>query len=106
MPGIIKSNAAYYGAEVHDKVSVSYVCQCRVVVQNLNKLLAAYRLGNAPRWIELFTDGTTRQQIAFQNLVIGLQNGDKFDQVIALSCIFLENETSDKQVEAVKEKVS
>ena len=106
VPGIIKSNAAYYGAKVHGEVSVNYVRQCRVVVQNLNELLAAYRLGNAPRWIELFTDGTTRRQIAFQNLVIGLQNGDKFDQVIASSCIFLENETSDKQVEAVKEKAS
>ena len=106
VPDIIASNAAYYGAEVHDKVSVRYVQQCRVVVQNLNELLAAYRLGNAPRWIELFTNGTTRRQIAFQNLVIGLHNGDKFEQVIASSCIFLENETSEKQVEAVKEKVT
>ena len=74
-------------------------------MQNLNKLLTAYRLGNAPEWTELFTDGTTRQ-IAFQNVVIGLRNVDKFEQVIASSCIFLENETSDKQVETVKEKVS
>ena len=49
VPDIIASNAAYYGAEVHDKVSVRYVQQCRVVVQNLNELLAAYRLGKAPR---------------------------------------------------------
>ena len=86
--------------------SVCFVRQCRVVVQNLNEMLAAYRLGNADQWVELFTDGTTRRQITFQNLVIGLHNGDKFEQVIASSCIFLENETSEKQVQAVKEKVS
>ncbi len=58
VPFIIKSNAAYYDSKVHDKISVSYVCQCHVVVQNLNKLLVAYRLGNAPRWIELFMDNS------------------------------------------------
>ena len=38
--------------------SVNFVRQCRVVVQNLNEMLAAYRFGNAAKWNQVFTDGT------------------------------------------------
>ena len=93
------------GLPENELPSLNFVRQCRVVVQNLNELLAAYRLGNAKEWIEVFTDGTSRRQIAFQNLVIGLMNGDKFELVIASSCIILENEMSEKQVEGIMDKV-
>ena len=86
--------------------SVSFVRQCRVVVQNLNEMLAAYRFSKEERWHQLFTDGTTRRQVVFQNLVIGISNGDKFESIIASSCIYLEDETSETQVEALKNKVS
>jgi len=65
-------------------------------------MLAAYCLGNTKKWRQNFIDGTSRRQVAFQNLVIGVLNGDEFESIIALSCIFLENETSEEQVEGIK----
>ena len=101
----IKSFAGAFGVDVHDEPSINYVRQCRVVVQNLNEMLAAFRLGNAKKWKQCFTDGTSRRQIAFQNLVIGIENGEKFESIIASSCIFLENERAEGQVAAIKDKV-
>jgi hypothetical protein len=86
--------------------SVNFIRQCRVVVQNLNEMLAAYTLGKAKKWRQVFNDGTSRRQIAFQNLVIGIENGDKFESIIASSCIFLEDETAEKQIEGIYNKVS
>ena len=42
----------------------------------------------------------------FQNLVIGIMNGDKFELIIASLCILLEDETAEKQVEGIYNKVS
>ena len=93
------------GQPVAHSPSVNFVRQCRVVVQNLNEMLAAFCLGNAKKWRQIFTDGTSRRQVAFQNLVIGVLNGDEFESIIASSYIFLENEISEEQVEGIKKKV-
>ena len=85
---------------------LDFIRKCRSVLENMNLMLAAKRLGEVESWHQLFTDGTSRQQIAFQNLVIGLLDAQgKFDLVIASSCIFLENESAEKQVEGIKSKV-
>ena len=73
----------------------------RVVVQNLNSTLAALRLCEADEWHHLFTDGTSRRQIAFQNLVIAVMVDSKLDPVIVSSCMFLEDEMSDNQVKSI-----
>ena len=100
------THTAFRGCELKELPTVDFVRKCRMVLENLNLMLAAKRLGDAPTWHQLFTDGTSRRQIAFQNLVIGLlDENDKFDSVIASSCIFLENEKSEKQVEGIKQKV-
>ena len=84
---------------------MSYVQECRTVVQVLNDLLSAYKLGMKEKWHQLCTDGTTRRQIAFQYLVIGLITNKGFDSVIASSCIFLEDEPSEMQVKGIEDKV-
>jgi hypothetical protein len=109
-PTAVQNNMKSFSARLHGQEdsqmpSVNFIRQCRVVLQNLNEMLAAYRFGLAEKWIELFTDGTARRQMAFQNLVIGLMNGDSFESVIASSCIVLENETAETTVEAVVNKV-
>ena len=53
-------------------LSVTFIRQCRVVLQNMNEALSALRHGKAESWHQLFTDGTSRRQIAFQNLVIAV----------------------------------
>ena len=102
---IQSSSAAFTGCEAKELPTVDYVRKCRTVLENLNLMFAGHRLGSAKTWYQLFTDGTTRRQIAFQNLVIGLMEGEEFDSVITSSCIFLEDETAAKQVEAIKNKV-
>ena len=98
-------SAALTGCEVNELPSLDYVCKCCVVVKYLNDMLAACRLGKAENWYQIFTDGTTWRQITFQKSVIGLMTNGNFESVIASSCIFLENETSENQVEAMKNKV-
>ena len=67
--------------------------------------MAALRLGNADNWHQLFTDGTTRRQIAFQNLVIALMEDGKLDPVIVSSCMILKDETSETQVKSIVDMV-
>ena len=54
----------------------------------------------------MFTDGKVRRQIAIQNLVVALMEGDDLDPVIVSSCMYVENETAEKCVLSIKETVS
>ena len=98
-------STALNGSEVNEIPSLDYVRECHVVVQNLNDMLAACRLVKAYNWNQIFTDGTNRGQITFKNLVIGFMMDGDFESVIASLCISLENETPEKLVKAVKNKV-
>ena len=100
------SCAAFTGVEAEELPSVNFVRECRVVLQNLNETLSAFRLGNATSWHQAFTDGTTRRQIAFQNLVIALLEDGDLDPVIVSSCMYVENETSEQCVQSIIETVS
>ena len=98
-------SAALLGSEVSELPSVNYIRECRVIVQNLNRILAAFRLGKVKTWQQIFTNGTTPWYVTSQNLVIGLMLRGEFESMIASSCIFLENETPEKQVEAMRNRV-
>ena len=100
------SSAAFTGKEAEVLPSVNFIRSCRVVLQNMNETLAALRLGKAESWHQLFTDGTSRRQIAFQNLVIALMEDGKLDPVIVSSCMVVEDETSENQVKSILETVS
>ena len=90
--------------------SVSFVRHCRIVIEVIGETLAAIKLANCPSWDQLWTDATTRQQIPFTALIIGVltdNGGDTvIDPVVVSSCIFLEDETSESQAEGIKSKVS
>ena len=86
--------------------SVRYVRECRTVLKLLNDLLGAYKLGMNATWKQLCTNGTNRQQIGFQLLVIGLLNEKGFESVILSSCIFMYDETLEMQVKGIEDKVS
>ena len=84
IPGNIQTvSAALTGSEVNELTPLDYVRKCRVDLQNRNYMLATCRLGKADHWHQIFTDGTTRRQITFQNLVIGLMTDGDFESVIA-----------------------
>ena len=100
------SCAAFTCVEAEDLPSINFVCKCRVVLQNLNETLSAFRLGNATSWYQAFIDGTTSRQIAFQNIIIALLEDGDLDPVIVLSCMYVENETSEQCVQSIIETVS
>ena len=103
----LQTTLAYFTGSVVTKLpSVSYVRECRTILQIFNDLLGAYKLGMNSTWEQLCTDGTTRQQIGFQSLVIGLLTEKGFESVIASSCIFMDDETSNMQVKGIEDKVS
>ena len=95
-----------YSASPKSLPSVSFVRSCRTIVQVLGETILAYKLAKDDNWKQIFFDATTRRQVPFQAVIIGLMSSDKLDPVIVSSCIFMEDETSEKQVEGILEKVS
>jgi len=95
-----------YSASPKSLPSVSFVRSCRTIVQVLGETISAYKLAKDDNWKQIFFDATTRRQVPFQAVIIGLMSSDKLDPVIVSSCIFMEDETSEKQVEGILEKVS
>ena len=82
----LQTTSAYFtGSVVTELPSVIYVRKCGTVLQILNDLLFAYKLGLSATGKQLCTDGTTRLKIDFQSLVIGLLTEKGFELVIA-SC--------------------
>ena len=107
VPNNIQSLCALFtGVEATEIPSVTSVRQFRVVLQNLNETLFAFRLGNDDSWHQVFTDGTTRRLISFQNLVISLMEDGDLDPVIFSPCMYVENETSERCVQSIIETVS
>ena len=103
----LQTKSTYFTESIVTELpSVSYVRECRTVLQILNDLLSAYKLGMNATWKQLCTNGTTRRQIGFQLLVIGLLTEKGFESVIASSCIFMDDETSNMQVKGIEDKVS
>ena len=60
---IQSSCALFTGVEATELPCVTFVRQCRVVLQNLNETMSAFQLDKADSWHQVFTDGTTRRQI-------------------------------------------
>ena len=86
--------------------SISYIRKCRIPIQIVGETMVAIKLARREKWDQLFTDGTTRRQLSFQNVVVILMSeNNSLDPVVVSSCIFMEDETSEKQAEAVVEKV-
>ena len=87
--------------------SVNFVRECRVVVEVIGETIAAIKLANKETWDQAFGDGTTRRQIPFFALVIGLLDDDgNLDPVVVSSCIFMEDERSETQADGIVAKVS
>lgn len=73
----------------------------------IGETIAAIKLASADNFAQVWADATSRRQISFQALIIGLMgDDDKIDPVIISSCIFSENETSECQAESLLAKVS
>lgn len=95
-----------YGVPPDDLPSVSYIRRQRTVVQVIGETVAAIKLGNAVSWDQIFYDETTRRQIPFQAMVVGLMGADfELDEFILSSCIFMRDSTSETTSDALFKKV-
>ena len=96
-----------YKEEPDELPSINFVRECRVFVEVMGETLTAIKLANVPEWSQLWTDVTTSCQIPFTALIIGVlaESGD-IDPVVISSCIFMEDETSEMQVDGIVKKVT
>ena len=87
--------------------STSFIREQRIPMQVANTILAAYKLGKATKWTQLYIDGTSRRQTSFQNLIIDVEyeDGSK-ESIIVSSGIFSEDETAGVLMETIMEHVS
>ena len=54
-----------------------------------------------PNWKQIVFDATMRRQVPFQAVIIGLVSDETLDPVIVSSCIFMENESAQKEVDSI-----
>ena len=103
IPLNIKSQAALTtpGVIIEDLPGLGYVRNCRTILRVIGETLTAYRLGKQAEWQQLFTDGTSRRQIALQNLIISILEDDILRPLVLSSAMILEGETSEQQCDAV-----
>ena len=64
--------------KIEELPSIWTVRRARTVLLVVVQTLAAYRLGKADKWVQLFTDATSRRQVTFQNLVLSIEEDELF----------------------------
>jgi hypothetical protein len=95
-----------YGEKPDELPSVNFVRGCRVVVQVIGETVTAIKLGEAETRKQLWTDATTRRQIPFTALIIGILGDENdIDPVVVSSCIFMEDERAETQADGIMDKV-
>jgi hypothetical protein len=86
---------------------VNFVRECCVVIEVIGETMAAIKLAWEEEWGQLWTDATTRRQIPFRTLIVGiLSESGVVDPVVISSCIFMDDETSETQADGILNKVS
>ena len=78
-----------------------------MLVQIISETITAMKLAACPNWVEIFIDATTCRQVPFSVVVISLMGDglETIDPVIVSSCVILEDETSETQVDGIMTKV-
>ena len=108
IPGNIKVMYSTLFGEDVTPPSVNFCRECRTIVQVCGETIAAIKLAQAPTWEQLWTDATTRRQIPFTALIIGLMGAgpdDKLDPIVVSSCIFMDDECSETCAAGIIAKV-
>jgi hypothetical protein len=94
-----------YDNEPDEFPSINFVRQCRITVQIVGETITAMKLAGVDNWKEITFDATTRRQVPFQAVVIGLMTDGILDPVVVSSCIFLEDESLEVQAAGIVAKV-
>jgi len=75
MANVIKRYSPKVGIQ---PISLTTILRARTVLLVVVQTLAAYRLGKADKFGQLFQDATSRQQISFQNLAISIEEDELY----------------------------
>jgi hypothetical protein len=98
---------ALYNEQPEELPSVNFVRECRVIVEVMCETMAAIKIASSLEWGQLWTDATTKRQIPFTVLIVGLLgNNTNLDPVVISSCIFMEDERSQLQADGIVKKVN
>ncbi len=99
--------ATLYGKEPKKILLLSYVCQCRVLIQIVSETITAMKLAVCPTWAEIFFDATMQRQVPFLAVVISLMGDgpESINPIIVSLRIVLEDETSETQVDGIVSKL-
>jgi hypothetical protein len=96
-----------YNEQPEELSLVNFVRECRVVVEVMCETTAAINITSSSEWGLLWTDATTRRQIPFTALIVGLLgNNGNLDPVVISSCIFMEDQRSQSQADRIVKKVN
>ena len=74
---IILQDRLTTGRDGQEVPSIHFCQDMRIVLRILTETLAAYQLAQQKQWHQLFTDGTSRRQIALETLLIGMSNAQE-----------------------------
>jgi hypothetical protein len=64
--------------KISEMPSIWTIWQSGTVLLIIVQTLAVYRIAKANKWEQLFTDGTSRWQVAFRELVISIEEDELF----------------------------
>ena len=89
--------------------SIWTIRRTRTILLIVVQTLAAYRLGNSKKWRQLFTDGTSRRQVAYTNLAISCEEqteeGMMLTPLLLTSSIYATDETAETVALAIENTV-
>ena len=97
-----------YSKKTDEEPSVNFIRQCRVLgVEIMGEIVTSMKLGSADSWKQMWTDATTRRQIPFTALIIGLLGDEEdIDPVVVFSCKLMDDERSETQADGIVNNVS
>lgn len=63
---------------IRELPSIWTIRRARTVLLAIVQTLATYRIAKAKKWEQMFTDGTSRKQVSFQDLIITIEEDELF----------------------------
>ena len=79
---------------IFELLAVSFIRHCRGVPSDLAKILVAYQLAKAAKYLEFYSDGTSRCQITMNNTIVHITTNGGFQNICLNSAILSEDEAS------------
>ena len=106
IPRNIACDAAYLVPFLEVKVPNVQLCRrMRGELRIVTETLAAFRIGKAVNWRQLFTDGTSRRQTALLTAIIAIDGPDgELVPIVVRGAFVATGETSEQQVDDILER--